>query len=145
MDNSRPLFLYFRIFKTEKQMLYIKVCRCQDSNHGPVELEATSLPTEPEPLKYFVNSCFEIYNSLRVLEDFSMELAPHWLCVVSCRLVSCGGRGVRLGHEKTWSREELSLPIWCLCNESMLGMVQEKWRIWNWGGKGGGSVTRWNI
>ena len=81
-------------------MLYIKVCRCQDSNHGPVELEATALPTEPEPLKYFVNSCFEIYNSLRVLEDFSMELAPHWLCVVSC-----GGRGVRLGHEKTWNRD----------------------------------------
>ena len=76
-------------------MLYIKVCRCQDSNHGPVELEATALPTEPEPLKYFVNSCFEIYNSLRVLEDISMELAPHWLCVVSCRLVSCRvGEGV---------------------------------------------------
>ena len=76
-------------------MLYIKVCRCQDSNHGPVELEATALPTEPEPLKYFVNSCFEIYNSLRVLEDFSMELAPHWLCVVSCRVV--WGKGCSLG------------------------------------------------
>ena len=31
-------------------MYNIQVCRCLDSNRGPLELEATTLPTEPQPL-----------------------------------------------------------------------------------------------
>ena len=31
---------------------YINFCRLLDLNHGPLELEATALPTEPQPLAY---------------------------------------------------------------------------------------------
>ena len=44
-------------------MFNIKCCRWLDSNHRPLELEATALPTEPQPLpmkKYFDVSISEI-------------------------------------------------------------------------------------
>ena len=41
MGQSRPLFLYFRLFHTDdsKQMFYINVCRWLDSNRGPLVSE----------------------------------------------------------------------------------------------------------
>ena len=52
MGHSQPLFLYFRRFSTveSKLMFCINVCRRLDSNHGPLVSEATTLPTEPQPL-----------------------------------------------------------------------------------------------
>ena len=52
MGHSRPLILYFRLFNTvdSKHIFNIKFCHWLDSNHGPLELEATALPTQPRPL-----------------------------------------------------------------------------------------------
>ena len=50
MCNSRPLFPYFHLFKVYSNMLIMKFCGCLKSNHGPLILEATALPTEPQPL-----------------------------------------------------------------------------------------------
>ena len=43
-------FRYFRIFNTvgNKQIFFIKVCRCLDSNRGPLVSKATFLPTESQ-------------------------------------------------------------------------------------------------
>ena len=51
MCHFRPLFLYFLLFNSvdSKQMLYIKVCQWLNSIHRPLVLEATALPTEPQP------------------------------------------------------------------------------------------------
>ena len=51
MGHSRPLFLYF-VFSIQLtvHIVQYKFCRRLDSNHGPLVLEATALPTEPQPL-----------------------------------------------------------------------------------------------
>ena len=53
MGHSRPLLLYFRLFD-------IIFCWWLDSNCVPLDLEATTLPTEPQPLPFisFFNSSF---------------------------------------------------------------------------------------
>ena len=45
-------FLYFRLFNTQLTVnkCSINFSRLLDSNHGPMVLEATALPTEPQPL-----------------------------------------------------------------------------------------------
>ena len=44
-------FRYFCLFQhLTANMFVIKLCRRLDSNCGPLELEATALPTEPQPL-----------------------------------------------------------------------------------------------
>ena len=60
----RPLFLYFRLFNTQltvnnKQMFNINInfCRWLDSNRGPLASEATTLPTEPQPLPKLLSLC----------------------------------------------------------------------------------------
>ena len=45
-DHSRPLFLLFLFFNT----IQLTVNKCLDSNRGPLVLEATALPIEPQPL-----------------------------------------------------------------------------------------------
>ena len=52
VGHSRPLFLYFRLFNTANSKLNIpyRICWCLDSNRGPLVFEATTLPTEPQPL-----------------------------------------------------------------------------------------------
>ena len=49
---SPPLFLFFRIFSTSLiQLIVNKIWRwLEDSNCGSLVLEATTLPTEPQPL-----------------------------------------------------------------------------------------------
>ena len=86
MGHSRPLFLYFRLFNTvDSKMFYINFCWWRDSNHGPLELEASALPTEPQPLpvkgnficyvsvlnfiRSFFSSCF--ITSLRIVSLLS--------------------------------------------------------------------------
>ena len=46
LGHSRPFFLYFRLFIT----VQYKFLLMTDSNLGPLELEATALPTEQQPL-----------------------------------------------------------------------------------------------
>ena len=59
MGHSRPLFLYFRLFNTQltvyKCSILINICRWLDSNCGTLVLEATALPTEPQPLPNLSN------------------------------------------------------------------------------------------
>ena len=51
MCHSGPLFHYFRLFNTvDSKQLFNKFCRWLDSNRRPLVLEATALPTEPQPL-----------------------------------------------------------------------------------------------
>ena len=50
MVHFRPLFLYFRLFNTVDSKSSIFFCRWLDSNCGPLGLEATALPTVPQPL-----------------------------------------------------------------------------------------------
>ena len=52
-DHSRPLFLLFLFFNTIQLTVNkcsTKICLCLDSNRGPLVLEATALPIEPQPL-----------------------------------------------------------------------------------------------
>ena len=51
MGHFRPFFLYLRLFNsTDSKQMFNKFCRWLDSNRGPLILEATALPTEPQPL-----------------------------------------------------------------------------------------------
>ena len=51
MGYSRPLFLYFHLYNSvDSKMFNINFCRWVDSDRRPLELEATTLPTEPQPL-----------------------------------------------------------------------------------------------
>ena len=47
-------FFYFRLFSTIQLTVNnkcsVKICRCLDLNRGPLVLEDTALPTEPQPL-----------------------------------------------------------------------------------------------
>ena len=54
MCHSRPLFRYFRLLNTVvgKQMFKINFCR-------PLVSEATTLPTEPQPLPE--PKCFNVH------------------------------------------------------------------------------------
>ena len=50
-------FSLFSSFQCSWQLIFdIKFCQSLDSSHGPLELEATALPTEPQPL--FLNVPF---------------------------------------------------------------------------------------
>ena len=56
---SRPLFLYFRLFNTiDSKIFNIIFCQWLDSNCGPLDLEATALSTESQPLSYLFR-CFK--------------------------------------------------------------------------------------
>ena len=59
MGHSQPLFSLFSSFQYswQQKLLNINFCRRLDSNHGPMESEETTLPTEPQPLPNFVNGC----------------------------------------------------------------------------------------
>ena len=51
----RPLFHYFRLFITfdSKHMFKINFCQWLDLNCAPLVSEATTLPTDPQPLSLF--------------------------------------------------------------------------------------------
>ena len=62
------LFFYFRLFNTQltanKCSIFINFCRWLDSNRRPLVLEATALPTEPQPLPNLLIvtiQCYTIY------------------------------------------------------------------------------------
>ena len=85
MGHSRPLFLYFRLFNFNVQLVD-KVCRCWDSNRGSLVSEATALPTEPPPLPL---------PEPEFAPALNFCLASHSPCVCVCARVSgcvCGCR-----------------------------------------------------
>ena len=50
--QSRPLILYFHLFWIaidRNAHIFLKLCRCWDSNQGSLMFEATTLPTAPQP------------------------------------------------------------------------------------------------
>ena len=54
-------FQYNTIHLTVNNNCSTKICRCLDSNRGPLVSEATALPTEPQPLPKFekcLSRCF---------------------------------------------------------------------------------------
>ena len=92
MGHSRPLFLYFRIFKItvdNKQTIYTKICRWLDLNYQSLVLEATAMPTEPQPL----------HQSWRLLPiNFHKTYQVEW------KPWSDGGKGRGLMLERSWVR-----------------------------------------
>ena len=52
MGQTRPLFSLFLSFQytVDSKQMFNKFCRWLDSNRGPLVSEATTLPTEPQPL-----------------------------------------------------------------------------------------------
>ena len=64
MGHSWPLFLYFRLFNTfdSKQMFKLNL-HVTNSNRGPLVLEATALPPEPQPLPHSYFQFFIIVDS----------------------------------------------------------------------------------
>ena len=86
------LFLYFRLFKTvdSKQMFHIKVCQWLDSNCGPLVLEATSLPTKPQPLQV---QMFDLSNKI-ISPLMKYKFYNKWMWknvdpVSACRIQTC--------------------------------------------------------
>ena len=73
-------FLYFRLFYIVDTN-QIKVCRCLDLNRGSLVLEATALPTKPQPL-LIVNLLFTRVTLWSVLWHSNM----FYLWSVQCRL-----------------------------------------------------------
>ena len=55
--TTPSLLCFFKINKEEslKNLTVKFFCRWQDSNRGPLESEATALPTEPQPLPSMIN------------------------------------------------------------------------------------------
>ena len=52
MGHSRPLFFFIFVFSIQLtvKIVQYQFCRWLDSNRGPLMLQATALPTEPQPL-----------------------------------------------------------------------------------------------
>ena len=101
VGNSQPLFLYFSYFQQLRVHMFIIIFfRWLDGNHGPLELEATGLPTKPQPLPWTFNSSFAI---------IFCHIAPHvdylWL---SSRLVTYGSMHVFHFKNVLWGQEPWS-------------------------------------
>ena len=45
-----PFYLYFCLFSTVDRHVQYKFCRWMDLNRGPLVLDATAPPTEPQPM-----------------------------------------------------------------------------------------------
>ena len=57
---SGLFFLYFRLFNTvDSKQMFNTFCQWLDLNRGPLLLEVTALPTEPQPMpgRYAFYSC----------------------------------------------------------------------------------------
>ena len=74
MCHSRPLLLYLGLFNTvdNNQKFYLIVCRWLDSNCGPLMLEATAIPTGPQPLSLCLLASITISFSLSLSFSFPL-------------------------------------------------------------------------
>ena len=82
---SGLFFFIFRLFNTQltvynNSSILINVCRWLDSNRGPLALEATALPTEPQPLPKF--------NWVPVIVVWLVQLGTPYLCSLIIMLVN---------------------------------------------------------
>ena len=73
MGNCRPLF---SLFLSLIQLIVNKICRWMDSNLGPLELEATTLPTEPLQSPSSIH-CF-------ILSPFRYQFVRYFLVTHFC-------------------------------------------------------------
>ena len=94
MCHSRPIFLYFRLFNSVdiKRMFNVNFWQWLDSNCGSLVLEATTLPTEPQPLPIqivlFVSTKENIYkNKVRCYLELN--------CRTCCYCISVAFSGSR--------------------------------------------------
>ena len=72
MGHSRPLFsLFSSLQQLTVNMLIIKFCRCLDSHWGPLVLEATTEPSEPQslPWKTELSNILKFLNRLRDIHN----------------------------------------------------------------------------
>ena len=77
MGNSRPLFLYFRLF----YLIYnwqIKLCWCWDLNRGTLVFVASTLPTEPPPLPQGLST---------ILDGFLVAIRVIWSLLMGTKVV----------------------------------------------------------
>ena len=68
--------LFFFFSKQLTVNFQYKFCRSRDSNSGPLESEATALPTEPQPLpmsKYFSPKKIDVFSSIIRLKHFLLS------------------------------------------------------------------------
>ena len=56
LGQSRPHFFFIFVFSIQflVQLIVNKTCILMDSNWGSVVSESTALPTDPQPVKYFL-------------------------------------------------------------------------------------------
>ena len=104
------LFFFIFVFSIQltvnKWMSVIKVCRWQVSNRGHLALEATALPTEPQPLSkknIFINvrlrSSKWSFSSVNLIDRLSALVitAPRDISRLSLSLSKCKAHFVRTG------------------------------------------------
>ena len=72
---SFALFSSFHYSWQYTNVLY-KLCQWLDSNHGPLVLEATDLPTEPQPL-----ATYFLANVAQFVGDFCRYFKHHCFCL----------------------------------------------------------------
>ena len=133
MGLSRSLLIHFRRFKTVDSIarcMYYYVCQLMDLNHGPPRSEATTLPTEPQPLPYkisffnsigihwrFVESTNRLWNDLRI------EISKHFMNLLTIEL-SWAADG---WSQKFWCTAVMAFPVlthmvhvmWCIAPTSL--------------------------
>ena len=65
MGHSRPLFIFVSSIQLKVNVPY----KWLDSNHEPLELEATTLPTEPQPQQLILFVCIDKAKSCSLISD----------------------------------------------------------------------------
>ena len=117
MGHSRPLFLYF-VFSIQLtvHIVQYKFCRQLDSNHGPLVLEATALPTEPQPLPKVVWPPRDILNRYQKI----LLHVPKWSSY-TLKLLSLNSEMSIKGFLKTiyWL---ILPPCPCPCSTLLVGI-----------------------
>ena len=116
-------FLYFRLFYIVDTN-QIKVCRCLDLNRGSLVLEATALPTKPQPL-LIVNLLFTRVTLWSVLWHSNMFylwsvqcclyaflLLSNYFCVI---IFTCNERLGVFHYLRTWVIRSCEASRWTWC------------------------------
>ena len=101
MGHSWPLFLFSSFqYSWQWTMFNIMFCRWLDSNLGPLELEVTALPTEPQPLPLLT---FNVGSKLLIIKVKTL-IYYHENCVLLWWEPSSSGDGRWLIFWRTWFR-----------------------------------------
>ena len=77
--------------------MFNKSCRWLDSNSGPLVLEATALPTAPQPLPNYSLSP----------RNFSLSAQIQWISACPSRVHTCDLMLVQVFTKSTWRRKKM--------------------------------------